>query len=79
MPCSVTALYPNTPDATFNLEYYTSTHLPMVAEQFGPYGFKGAYEKKNGNLSLIYLPHNFGDKMVKRRPVFCPASSSHHP
>jgi len=47
MPCSVTALYPNTPDATFNLDYYTAKHLPMVAEQFGPYGFKGAHEKKN--------------------------------
>jgi len=54
MPCSVTALYPNTPDATFNLEYYTSTHLPMVAEQFGPYGFKGAYEKKLQSLLDIF-------------------------
>ena len=38
MPFSVTALYSNSPDATFDAEYYTKTHLPLMVkhwEQFG--------------------------------------------
>ena len=40
-PTQITVLYPNASDATFNMDYYLSTHMPMVAEQFGPYNFKG--------------------------------------
>ena len=28
-------MYPKTDDSTFNMEYYTSTHMPMVAEAIG--------------------------------------------
>jgi uncharacterized protein (TIGR02118 family) len=41
MPVQITFLYPNAPDASFDMDYYLSTHMPMVAEQFGPYNFKG--------------------------------------
>jgi uncharacterized protein (TIGR02118 family) len=37
----ITVLYPNTSDATFNMDYYLKTHMPMVAEEFGPYNFEG--------------------------------------
>jgi uncharacterized protein (TIGR02118 family) len=37
----ITVLYPNTPDATFNMDYYLKSHMPLVAEEFGPYNFEG--------------------------------------
>ena len=37
----ITVLYPNHSDATFNMDYYLKSHMPMVQEQFGPYGFEG--------------------------------------
>ena len=40
-PCQITVLYPHASDATFNMDYYLTHHMPLVAEQFGPYNFKG--------------------------------------
>ena len=31
----VTILYPKSEGSTFDLDYYTSTHMPMFAETFG--------------------------------------------
>jgi uncharacterized protein (TIGR02118 family) len=31
----MTFLYPKTDDATFDMDYYTSTHMPMVAKALG--------------------------------------------
>ena len=31
----MTILYPKADDSTFDMDYYTSTHMPMVAEAFG--------------------------------------------
>ena len=31
----MTILYPKTDDATFDMDYYTSTHMPMVAKALG--------------------------------------------
>jgi len=31
----VTILYPKTDDATFDMDYYTSTHMPMLAKALG--------------------------------------------
>ena len=31
----VTLLYPRTDDSTFDMDYYTSTHMPMLAESLG--------------------------------------------
>ena len=41
MPASITVLYPNVDDATFDMNYYTSSHMPMVQSEFKDYGFKG--------------------------------------
>jgi uncharacterized protein (TIGR02118 family) len=32
---AVTILYPRTEDSTFDMDYYTSSHMPMFAESFG--------------------------------------------
>ncbi len=32
---AVTILYPRTEDSTFDMEYYTSSHMPMFAESLG--------------------------------------------
>ncbi len=32
---SVHILYPKTDDSTFNMDYYTATHMPMVASALG--------------------------------------------
>ena len=31
----MTILYPKTDDSTFDMDYYTSTHMPMLAEALG--------------------------------------------
>ncbi|WLI89668.1 EthD family reductase [Massilia sp. R2A-15] len=31
----VTAMYPHTPDARFDLSYYVDKHMPMVKDRFG--------------------------------------------
>lgn len=32
---SIHILYPKTDDSTFNMDYYTSTHMPMLADALG--------------------------------------------
>lgn len=32
---AVTILYPKTDDSTFDMDYYCSTHMPMLAESLG--------------------------------------------
>ncbi|EON63437.1 hypothetical protein W97_02664 [Coniosporium apollinis CBS 100218] len=41
MPVAITVLYPQTSDATFDLDYYLSSHMPFVQEKFGPHGMTG--------------------------------------
>ena len=43
MPASITVLYPNVDDATFDMKYYTDSHMPMVQSEFKDYGFKGQW------------------------------------
>lgn len=31
----ITILYPRTDDSTFDMDYYTSTHMPMLADALG--------------------------------------------
>lgn len=38
----ITVMYPNSEGSTFDLDYYTNTHLPMVAEKWGSMGLQGA-------------------------------------
>lgn len=40
-PITITVLYPNVEDATFNLEYYLQTHMPLAMQHFGPHGLIG--------------------------------------
>lgn len=39
MPIEITVLYPA--DADFNMDYYLSSHMPMVFDKFGPHGMTG--------------------------------------
>ncbi|KIV97077.1 hypothetical protein PV10_00872 [Exophiala mesophila] len=40
MSANATVLYPAEGDSTFDLDYYLKTHMPLVAEKWGPYGLK---------------------------------------
>ena len=41
MATTITVLYENVDDATFNLDYYMATHMPLVEEKFKPFGITG--------------------------------------
>ncbi len=41
MPTTVTVMYENVNDATFDLDYYMARHMPMVGTTFKPFGIKG--------------------------------------
>ncbi len=41
MATTITVLYENVDDATFDLDYYLAKHLPLVDEKFKPFGIKG--------------------------------------
>ena len=41
MPIEVTVLYPNDEDATFNVDYYLSTHMPLVSDNWKDHGLRG--------------------------------------
>lgn len=41
MTFKATVLYPNDEDATFNMEYYLSTHMPLVHDNWSQSGLQG--------------------------------------
>ena len=41
MATTITVLYENVDDATFDLDYYMAKHMPLVEEKFKPFGIKG--------------------------------------
>lgn len=41
MPTTITVMYENVDDATFNLDYYLNKHMPLVSEKFARFGIKG--------------------------------------
>ena len=41
MPTTITVLYENVDDATFDLDYYMAKHMPLVEEKFKPFGIEG--------------------------------------
>lgn len=41
MSVKITVLYPKNEGATFDMDYYLATHMPLVGEKWGPYGLKG--------------------------------------
>lgn len=40
MATTITVLYDNVEDATFDLDYYMATHMPLVGAKFTPFGLK---------------------------------------
>ncbi len=51
---SVHILYPKTDDSTFDMDYYTSTHMPMLADALGDAckGW-GASSMSGGNWAAV--------------------------
>ena len=41
MPTTITVMYENVDDATFDLDYYLNKHMPLVDEKFARFGIKG--------------------------------------
>lgn len=40
MATTITVLYENVDDATFDLDYYMAKHMPLVEAKFKPFGIK---------------------------------------
>ena len=40
MVYNATVLYPNEDDATFDMDYYLKTHMPLVMDTWGTHGLK---------------------------------------
>ncbi|KIY02323.1 uncharacterized protein Z520_02461 [Fonsecaea multimorphosa CBS 102226] len=40
MTVNATVLYPTEADATFDLDYYLKTHMPLVSKNWSKYGLK---------------------------------------
>ncbi|GJC89625.1 hypothetical protein ColLi_12463 [Colletotrichum liriopes] len=38
MPITVTVVFPNEPDAKYDIEYYIKTHMPLIEKLWGKYG-----------------------------------------
>ena len=51
MATTITVLYENVEDATFDLGYYMAKHMPLVEEKFKPFGIKGWRVKAVGTPS----------------------------
>ncbi len=51
---AITILYPQTDDSTFDMDYYTGTHMPMLAEALGEHcqGW-GAASINNGSWAAM--------------------------
>lgn len=58
MPVTITVFYPTDSEATFNLDYYVSKHMPMVFDLMGPKGMKGVFRPKSP-LRLSVTPNLF--------------------
>ena len=41
MPTTITVMYENVDDATFDLDCYMAKHMPLVDAKFKPFGIKG--------------------------------------
>ena len=41
MSATISVLYPAASDATFNMDYYTKTHMPLVMDTWGSEGMTG--------------------------------------
>jgi uncharacterized protein (TIGR02118 family) len=77
----ITVLYPNTPGAQFNYEYYMQTHFPMVERKLGS-ALKG-YDVKRGVAGLqpgtppanLYVAHLCFDSVEAFYAAFTPIAN----
>jgi len=69
---SIAILYPRTEDSTFDMDYYTSTHMPMLADALGDacQGW-GASTVKAGKWAAM------GWAMVESQEAFDAAMGEH--
>jgi uncharacterized protein (TIGR02118 family) len=69
---AVTILYPKTDDSTFDMDYYKSTHMPMLADALGDacQGW-GAATVKSGDWAAM------GWAMVTNQEAFDSAMATH--
>lgn len=72
MGISVLVLYPKTDDSKFDMDYYKTSHMPMVAEEFSSYGFKGKQASKN----LLPRPPHLPYSPPTTHSTYLPTSSS---
>lgn len=68
---SVHILYPKTDDATFDMDYYVETHMPMLAEALGDDCLSWGASTTNGNWIAI------GWAMVTSSEAFDAAMAEH--
>lgn len=69
---SVHILYPKTDDSTFDMDYYMSTHMPMLANALGDACTSwGASTSKGGEYEAI------GWAMVESQEAFDNAMATH--
>lgn len=69
---AITILYPRTDDSTFDMDYYTATHMPMLASALGDacQGW-GAISYPSGRLAAM------GWAMVTTQDAFNAAMAEH--
>ena len=72
----VTVMYPNTPDAQFNLGYYCDQHLPLVRLRLGEHCTSYIVEKGLQGLTAgvaatyVVISHFFFDTVESFRTAF---------
>lgn len=49
MVTTITVVFPNEPDANYDIDYYIRHHMPLIQSLWGKYGVKGWSVTKYGN------------------------------
>lgn len=49
MAVTVTVVFPNEPDAKYDIEYYMAKHMPLIETRWGKYGIKSWSATKYSN------------------------------
>ncbi|KAH6892892.1 ethyl tert-butyl ether degradation EthD [Thelonectria olida] len=49
MSFTITVLFPNEPDAKYDIDYYTTKHMPLIQTLWGKYGVKSWSATKFAN------------------------------
>lgn len=77
----VTVMYPNTPDALFNLGYYCDQHIPLVRRRLGEHCRSYIVEKglqgitAGSAATYVVISHFFFDSLESFRSAFSPHSA----